>query len=94
MSGWYVSRPARVDADTYFVVEGTDPWNKHALDDGFIGEHARWYLKLQIRHQRVPWNPLRDPFVQISSTRLIHVTPIDRLLGLLVALWATWRLAR
>lgn len=91
---WYVSRALRVDHDTYFVVEGTDPWNRRALDAGPIGEHARWWLKLRLKHERVPWNPLRDPFPRVTGTRLIHVTWVDRALARLLVVWMMWRFAR
>lgn len=89
MSGWYASRPARLDRRTYFVVEGTDPWNRYALDTGPLGEHARWWLKLQQKHQRWPWWRLRPP--RITEARIITVGPYDRAIAWLVAAYAIWR---
>jgi hypothetical protein len=89
---WYVSRYMRLEPDLYFCVEGIDPWNKHALTAGPLGEHARWWLKLQQKHQRWPWWQTFPP--QISGVRMIHVTWVDRLLGRLFVAWAIWKLAK
>lgn len=89
---WYVSRYVPIDADTYMVIEGIDPWNEQALEHGPLGEHARWWLRLRQKHERWPWWRLEPP--PITGVRLIHVTDLDRLLGLLLAWWITWRLAR
>lgn len=93
MSGWYISRPVRIDRDTYFVAEGTDPWNRHAMDTGLIGEHARWWLKLQQKHQRWPWWRAFPP-PPITEPRIITVGPYDRALAWLVAAYAIWRALR
>lgn len=89
----YRSRPIRLDRRTWFVVEGTDPWNRRALDDGLIGEHARWWLKLQQKYQRWPWWQLRPP-PAITEPRFITVGPYDRALAWLVTAYAIWQALR
>jgi hypothetical protein len=89
---WYVSRPVAIDERTYVVVEGTDPWNRSAFDEGPFGDHARWWLRLRMREQHLPWYRIDFP-EQISGLRTIDVTPLDRALGLLLALYALWRYA-
>lgn len=90
---WYVSRPVPLWDGDYFVVEGTDPWNRHALEPGVLGEHARWWLKLQQKHQRLPWWRIDFP-EQITGVRTIRVSWVDRLLARLLVAWIAWRLAR
>lgn len=87
---WHSSPPARLDRDTWFVIEGTDPWNRYALAPGPIGEHARWWLKLQTKYQRWPWWRVMPP-PPITTIRFIKVTPRDRTLAMLVAAYAVLR---
>jgi hypothetical protein len=93
---WYVSRPVSLVGDdgTYLVAEGIDPWNRHVFAGGPLGEHARWWLKLQQKHQRWPWQPWKLEPPQISSVRVIRTSSFDRLLGRLLVAWIVWRLAR
>lgn len=94
MSAWHVSRAVPIDRDTYMVVEGLDPWNRHAFTLGPLGDHARWWLKLQQKHQRQPWQPWRLEPPPITGIRIIKLTWLDWLLARLFVAWAIWRLAR
>lgn len=90
MSDWFISPPAPIDRRTFMVVEGTDPWNRYAFARGPIGDHARWWLKLQIKYQRWPWWRPKPP-PPVSTVRLIELGPYDRALAWLLTLYAIAR---
>lgn len=99
---WYVSRTIRMD-DTEFVVEGEDPWNAHALDSGFLGEHARWWLRRrQDRwHREFMRSPVKILFgpaeSRISRLRISEVkqpTAAEWVAARLLAAWVLWTVLR
>lgn len=94
MSDWHVSRAVPIDRDTYMVVEGIDPWNRHVFTPGPLGEHARWWLDLQRKHQRWPWQPWRIEPPPITGVRIVNITWVDRLLARLFVAYAIWKLVR
>lgn len=88
MRTWYVSRAVRLPSGGYFVVEGTDPWNRLALEPGLVGEHARWWLKTRTKYQRWPLFRLHPPDHPITTVRWIELGPYDRAIAWLVTLYA------
>jgi hypothetical protein len=92
---WYVSRRAiKMRDGTYIEVEGIDPWNTYALEPGFLGEHARWWLKLQQKYDRrwkawKLWQIMPPP--PISTMRWYKLSPIEEAGGLLLTAYAVWK---
>src|SRR4051794_38910258 len=57
---WYASSAKQYTDRTWVSMEGIDPMNVYALKTGPLGDHARWWLKTQMKHDRRAtrlWDP-------------------------------------
>lgn len=93
-SPWYVSRSVRI-GDRIVRIEGIDPWVKLAMEPGWVGEHARWWLELRGRHQRWPW--WQPPPPRLYELRFYDVKPpsvVEFSAGWALTAWAVVRMLR
>jgi hypothetical protein len=93
MTPWYVSRTVRV-GDMDLRAEGTSPWNVHAFDVGFLGDHARWALDLEARHAMRRWRWWQRMPPRVTTLRMVRVRPastVEAVAGLALAAYAVVR---
>jgi hypothetical protein len=99
---WYVSRTIRL-GDHELAVEGEDPWNAYALEPGFMGEQARWWLDLQRKRyhrqfMRSFWSALTMPVdSRVSRLRYRPIptpTAAERAAARVLAAWVLWSVLR
>ncbi len=58
----YYRAVARFHDGGWFILEGRSPWIEHYFRHDLIGEHARWWLKLQMRYApKWRWWQLKPP---------------------------------
>lgn len=90
----YYSRRVRIGHRVYWV-EGRLPEVAHYFDMGPLGEHCRWWVKLQVKHDRRRWHVWQaappPPLVDMQS---LDLTWYDRALAWAFALWALVTMGR
>lgn len=91
MSELYASRPVSLGDGTSVYAVGTDPMNRYVLDSGLIGEHARWWLALQVKYQRWPFWRMAPPPPVTTVAFTAKIRPVDKLVACVLTGWALWQ---
>jgi hypothetical protein len=93
---WHASPSRRVGRKIWVHMQGIDPMNRYAFEPGLLGEHARWWLKTQMEHDRRDTWPWKAELPPPISTMVIEedVEFEHEVAGWALTTYALWRCFR